>query len=469
MISIQDLYTIYRDCSYRVSTDSRSISGGELFFALRGENFDGNAYAAQAIEKGAAWAVVNFDCAGENERFIRVDDPFRCLQELAVFHRNTLGIPVVGLTGTNGKTTTKELIAAVLRAKFDVCATEGNLNNDIGVPLSLLKMRPETRIAVIEMGASHPDDIAKLVKVSRPDFGVITNVGKAHLLGFGSFEGVKAAKGELYRWLGSHEGSLIFLNEDDPDLVEMARKEACHVFGYGLRYQGAEILPATPEKPFLRIRLSEGQEVNTRLVGAYNASNVMAALAVGQYFGVSLAGAIGAIEAYMPSNQRSQLERRGSNTLIVDAYNANPSSMGVALDNLAAMKGDSKVALLGDMRELGEDSLAEHIAVVKRLLASRTRFYLVGEEFRKALLALDVPGMLVTTVPVPPKNAASGNMTPGTVIPVNDSLPENSAFRGWFPTSNDLALELGARPLKNSVVLVKGSRGTRMEIALGAF
>ena len=456
MISVKDLYSIYADCSYRVSTDSRTVSNGELFFALRGENFDGNAYAAQAISKGAAWAVVNMDCPGENERFIRVDDPFRFLQELAVYHRETLGIPVIGLTGTNGKTTTKELISAVLKARFEVCATEGNLNNDIGVPLSLLKMKPETRIAVIEMGASHPDDIAKLVRVSRPDYGLITNVGKAHLQGFGSFEGVKAAKGELYRWLGSHEGSLIFLNQDDPDLVEMARSQACHVFGYGLRYQGAELLPATPAEPFLRIRLSDGQTVNTHLVGSYNAPNVMAALAIGEYFGVSRAGAVAAIEAYEPSNSRSQLKRSGSNTLIIDAYNANPSSMRVALDNLEAMEGGPKLALLGDMRELGDDSLPEHIAVVKRLLSSGIRFCLVGEEFRKALLACDVPGMEL---------ASSAE---GILAPVNSALPVGGVFKGWYPTSSELALELGARPVAGSIVLVKGSRGTRMENVLGA-
>ncbi|MCQ2169135.1 MAG: Mur ligase domain-containing protein, partial [Bacteroidales bacterium] len=215
---IEELYSKYVGTGYRVTTDSRAISGGEMFFALRGENFDGNDYALKAIEAGAAWAVVNGDAGlPENPKLIKVADPFRELQELAVYHRlHVLGdkrLPVIGLTGTNGKTTTKELIREVLAAKYRVTATEGNLNNDIGVPLSILKITPETEIAVIEMGANHPDDIAKLVKVSQPDYGLITNVGKAHLLGFGSFEGVKAAKGELYKWLGSHRGSVIFLNE----------------------------------------------------------------------------------------------------------------------------------------------------------------------------------------------------------------------------------------------------------------
>ena len=468
MISTQDLYTIYRDCSYRVSTDSRAITGGELFFALRGENFDGNAYAASALEKGASWAVVNYDCPGENDRFIRVADPFTCLQELAVLHRRTLGIPVVGLTGTNGKTTTKELIAAVLRARFDVCATEGNLNNDIGVPLSLLKMTPDTKIAVIEMGASHIDDIAKLVKVSQPDYGLITNVGKAHLQGFGSFEGVKKAKGELYRWLGSHEGSVIFLNEDDRDLMEMADREACHKFGYGLRYQGAEVLTADAGNPFLRIRLADGAIVRTQLVGSYNATNVLAALCVGEYFGVSRASAISAIEAYVPSNRRSQLDKTERNTLIIDAYNANPSSMGVALDNLFAMDGKNKLALLGDMRELGDDSLAEHIAVVRRLLEGNVKFCLVGEEFRKAILAVGIPGMSLTTVMPQSAGYPAPSAEPGTVIPANATIPEDCPFRGWYPTSTDLALDLSAKPVSNAIVLVKGSRGIRMECVLGA-
>ena len=313
---IEELYAKYLACGCRVTTDSRTVRGGELFFALRGENFDGNDYALKALELGAAWAVVNEDCpafaglSGES-RLIRVPDPFRTLQELAVWHRTHVRdgkLPVLGLTGTNGKTTTKNLIAAVLAKKYRITATQGNLNNDIGVPLSLLSITPDTEMAVIEMGANHPDDIAKLVQVSRPDYGLITNVGRAHLLGFGSFEGVKAAKGELYKWLGSHRGSVIFLNEDDPDLREMAAKQPCHTFGYGIAYQGAEILPATPYEPFLRLRL-DGELVETHLVGAYNATNVLAAIAVGDYFDVPRADAIAAIGEFIPDNNRSQMER----------------------------------------------------------------------------------------------------------------------------------------------------------------
>ena len=231
-MSTEELYKLYLECGCKVSTDSRTIPAGAIFFALRGENFDGNKYAQKALEAGAAYAVVNEDSAsvtpGMIGRLIPVEDPFTVLQELAIHHRKALGIPVIGLTGTNGKTTTKELIAAALGAKFKVAATKGNLNNDIGVPLTLLSIPQDAEIAVVEMGANHPDDIAKLVKVSQPDYGYITNVGKAHLLGFGSYQGVLAAKTELYKWLGSRKGSVIFVNTGHPDLAAAARAQACH-------------------------------------------------------------------------------------------------------------------------------------------------------------------------------------------------------------------------------------------------
>ena len=424
-----DLYSKYIDCGGKVTTDSRAIAGGEIFFALRGENFDGNDYALKALEAGAAWAVVNDDAElADDPRLIRVHDPFTSLKYLAMEHRSYLDIPVIGLTGTNGKTTTKNLIAAVLARKFNVTATEGNLNNDIGVPLSILKITKDTQIAVIEMGANHPDDIAKLVKVSQPDYGLITNVGKAHLLGFGSFEGVKAAKGELYKWLGANPGSLIFLNADDPDLRGMAAGQPCHTYEYGIAYQGAEVLPCTPEEPFLRIQLGK-YTISTKLVGAYNATNVLAALAIGEYFGVRKDAAIAAIEGFTPTNNRSQMTRTEANTLIVDAYNANPSSMAAALDNFANVESARKVALLGDMRELGDDSVAEHVKVVEKLTAMGLEAYLVGEEFKKAL-------------------AATG------------------AGFDWFESSEALAAGLSANPLRDAVILIKGSRGIQMEKVL---
>jgi UDP-N-acetylmuramoyl-tripeptide--D-alanyl-D-alanine ligase len=313
----------------------------------------------------------------------------------------------------------------VLAKKYRVTATQGNLNNDIGVPLSLLSITPDTEIAVIEMGASHPDDIAKLVKVSQPDYGLITNVGRAHLLGFGSFEGVKAAKGELYNWLGAHRGSLIFLNEDDPDLREMAAKQPCHTFGYGIDYQHAEILPATPEEPFLRIRLGDALVVS-HLVGAYNATNILAALAVGEYFGVPRADAIAAIAEFVPDNNRSQMVRTERNTLIVDAYNANPSSMRAALENFGHVDAAHKLALLGDMRELGAESVEEHKKIVRQLRETGIPALLVGDEFRKALDAYA------------------------------DDCP-------WFPSSEALTEHLAANPVRDTVILIKGSHSISME------
>lgn len=430
---MEELYAKYLACGCKVTTDSRAIRGGEIFFALRGENFDGNNYALKALEAGAAWAVVNEDCpsfaglTGES-RLIKVADPFKTLQELAIWHRTHVRdgkLPVLGLTGTNGKTTTKNLIAAVLAKKYRVTATQGNLNNDIGVPLSLLSITPDTEIAVIEMGANHPDDIAKLVKVSQPDYGLITNVGRAHLLGFGSFEGVKAAKGELYNWLGAHRGSLIFLNEDDPDLREMAAKQPCHTFGYGIDYQRAQILLATPEEPFLRIRLGDALVVS-HLVGAYNATNILAALAVGEYFGVPRADAIAAIAEFVPDNNRSQMVRTDANTLIVDAYNANPSSMRAALENFSHVEAARKLALLGDMRELGAESLEEHKKIVLQLREAGIPACLVGEEFQKALAA----------------------------------LPGDEA---WFPSADALKEHLAAHPVRDAVVLIKGSHSISME------
>ena len=431
---IEDLYSKYLSCDCRITTDSREVNGGEMFFALKGEKFDGNKYAFQALDKGALWAVVNESAElPEDSRLIRVPDTFTSLQELAVHHRTHVcsgKLPVIGLTGTNGKTTTKNLVSAVLERKFRVVATKGNFNNDIGVPLSLLQIRPDTQIAVIEMGANHPDDIARLVKVCQPDYGLITNVGKAHLLGFGSFEGVRRAKGELYNWLGSHEGSVIFLNEDDPVLRQMASRQSCHCFGYGVAYQDVELLETTPESPFLRLRL-DGSIVSTNLVGAYNTTNVLAAIAVGDYFGVPRAESIAAVESFVPSNNRSQMMRTANSTLVVDAYNANPSSMAAAISNFALMTATDKTALLGEMRELGADSVQEHVAVIKRLREASIPACLVGEEFRKALEVVEKGSEL------------------------------------WFETSADLSDYLLKNPLvKGSLVLVKGSRGIEMEKVL---
>lgn len=435
-MDIKELYSIYQACGGRVTTDSRTLKGGELFFALKGENFDGNQYALKAIEAGAAWAVVNADAGVEGEKVIPVPDTLETLKDLARYHREHLTVngerlTVIGLTGTNGKTTTKELIRSVLSKKYKVTATEGNLNNDIGVPLSLLKMDASTELAVIEMGASHPDDILHLVTVAEPDYGLITNVGKAHLLGFGSFEGVKKAKGQLYDYIAEY-GKAIFLNADDPDLSAMAAGRGLSTIPYGIEAWGVIVLPSDAAHPYLRMAVPSEEDpqtllgLETHLVGSYNANNVLAALAIGRHFGVDLEDALQAASDYVPANSRSQMTRTERNTLILDAYNANPTSMAAALDNFAAVNDPCKVALLGDMRELGADSVQEHVAIVRRLGGLKT--CLVGEEFRKAL---EITG-----------------------------TPENVS---WFATSETLAAWLKDHPLEGAVVLVKGSRGIRME------
>ena len=452
---IESLYDIYRQ-SAGVNTDSRTVQPGQLFFALKGENFDGNAYALKALEAGAVAAVVTDGPHWPaDERLVRVPDTLQALKDLAAWHRcHVLGekhLPVIGLTGTNGKTTTKELIREVLAAKYRVTATEGNFNNDVGVPLSLLRITPDTEIAVIEMGANHPDDIAKLVCVSQPDYGLITNVGKAHLLGFGSLEGVMAAKGQLYDWIAAHDG-VVFVNADDERLVGMARERSLSLLPYGVAYDGAEVLPPTGECPFLRIRLSDGTTVETRLVGTYNASNVMAALAVGAQFEVPLEDAVRSIAAYTPSNNRSQLVHspRG-NHVIVDAYNANPSSMAAALDNFDALAADRKAVLLGSMGELGADSAAEHRKLVERLLATDYQVFLVGEAFASAI-----------------SSASSAISSASSVISSASSVISSEVEKSVqsFPDSAALAAFLHTHPLSGAAILLKGSRSQKMETVL---
>ena len=443
-MTIVEIYKLFNSCN-GVTTDTRTLKGGEMFFALKGENFDGNEYALKALEAGAAYAVVNTSAevaSVDDQRLIKVEDTLKALQELACWHRSMTFVggrplPVVALTGTNGKTTTKELVRQVLSAKYNVTATEGNLNNSIGVPLTLLKISPATEIAVVEMGASHPGDIKELVDIALPNFGLITNVGKAHLLGFGSFEGVKATKGELYDYL-RRTSDKVFLNVDNPHLCQMASERNLQsdperpyslVLPYGLSLMGAEVLPSDAEHPFLRIKLQD-RIVNTNLVGSYNADNVMAAIAVGQHFGVSLEDAITAVEAYVPSNNRSQMTRTEKNTLIVDAYNANPTSMEAALNNFASVVAECKVAMLGDMLELGDESVAEHVQVVRKAIsASLDSVMFVGGEFAKAVASEGVASESIRC----------------------------------FDTSQNLADWLAENPITGAAVLIKGSRGTRME------
>ena len=449
-MEIISIYNKFKQCGV-VTTDSRTLRGGEMFFALKGENFDGNEYALKALEAGAAYAVVNKDSSAgaiDDPRLIKVEDTLKTLQKLARWHRSMTivdGKPltVIALTGTNGKTTTKELIREVLSVKYRVTATEGNLNNSIGVPLTLLKINSETQLAVVEMGASHPGDIKELVDIALPNYGLITNVGKAHLLGFGSFDGVKATKGELYDYL-RRTADRAFINVDNPHLCQMASERNMQhdtersyslLLPYGLDYQGAEVLASDAEHPFLRIRL-DGTVIETNLVGSYNADNVMAAIAVGKQFGVSFEEAVAAISAYVPANKRSQMTKTERNTLIVDAYNANPTSMAAALDNFSNVSAEQKVALLGDMLELGSESLSEHVTAI-RSACSRglSMICFVGKEFQAA--SAEVPADMLA----------------------------NARF---FATSDELATFLGENPLSGAVVLIKGSRGTRMENVIPA-
>lgn len=430
-MKIEELYSLFT-ASAGVTTDSRAIKPGCIFFALKGDNFDGNDFAAAAIEKGASLSVADrADVAGEN--IIIVDDVLTTLQQLARYHRERLAIPLFALTGTNGKTTTKELISAVLSAKFKVAFTAGNLNNHIGVPLTLLKMDSSTEMAVVEMGASGPGEIRDLCEIARPDMGLITNVGKAHLLGFGSFEGVKKTKGELYDFL-EKKGSTALYNIDNPHLCEMiSQRKDLRKVAYGLNYAGATILPASPEQPFLRIALEDGKVVNTRLVGSYNAENVMAALAAAELTGTDRNAAIAAIENYIPSNNRSQMMKGKENLLIVDAYNANPTSMSAALENFRQMEAANKVVILGDMLELGADSQKEHAGILAVAKSINIRYYFfVGKEFR---------------------SAAAG-----------DKFYETKGH--FFDDSPRLREFLEENPLRGNTILIKGSRGTKLEKVL---
>lgn len=447
-MNIIDIYNIFRKCG-AVATDTRTLKGGEMFIALKGENFDGNDYAFKALESGAAYAVVNKSsqiAQSCDSRLIKVDDTLKTLQELARWHRSMTmvdGKPltVIALTGTNGKTTTKELIREVLSVRYNVTATEGNLNNSIGVPLTLLKITSQTEIAVVEMGASHPGDIKELVDIALPNYGLITNVGKAHLLGFGSFEGVKKTKGELYDYL-RRTSDRVFLNVDNPHLCQMASERNLHsdperpyslVIPYGLEYEGAHVLPSSASYPFLRIEIP-GMEspMETSLVGSYNADNVMAALAVGRHFGVSLIDAVHAVEAYRPSNSRSQMVRTERNTLIVDAYNANPTSMEAALDNFASVEAECRIAMLGDMLELGDDSMSEHRRIADKTLSlGLSKVFFVGSGFKEV-------------------------------------VTETSDDVLVFTDSSSLADWLKQNAISDAVILVKGSRGIKMERVIEA-
>lgn len=388
-MNIETLYHIFQQHPV-VTTDSRDCPEGSIFFALKGASFNGNEFAQRALEQGCAYVVVDEEAYHQatDSRYILVDDCLTTLQQLAHYHRRTLGTRIIGITGTNGKTTTKELVSAVLSEKYNVLYTLGNFNNEIGVPKTLLRLTAEHELAVVEMGASHPGDIKILVDIVEPDYAIITNVGKAHLQGFGSLEGVIKTKGELYDFMRERKSGKVFIHAENEHLMGIA--EGLDLIKYGTTsaddlYVQGEVMACDP---FLRLAWTkDGQqryEVQTKLIGTYNILNMLAAAAIGSYFGVSVEQINHALTHYTPTNNRSQLDVTSHNRLIMDAYNANPTSMMAALQNFRDMEVSPKMAILGDMRELGETSEEEHQKIVDFLSTlSLDEVWLVGEEFGK--------------------------------------------------------------------------------------
>jgi len=435
MTTTEQLYQIYLKHP-AISTDTRKIAPGSLFFALKGDKFDANAFAEQAIVAGAAYAVIDNPAYDSGGQYILVDDVLTALQDLARHHRSQLKIPVIGLTGTNGKTTTKELINSVLSQHFNTYATQGNLNNHIGVPLSILSINTTHEAAVIEMGANHQKEIELLCSISQPSHGMITNVGKAHLEGFGGVEGVKKGKGELYDYLHK-SGGIAFVNCDDAVLVKMALERGLHPMVY---YGHSDTLSLVSGKiiensPLLTLEWTDKRSerhhaVKTQLTGEYNLPNILAAICFGLYFHIQPEKINTGISGYQPKNNRSQITQTATNTLICDYYNANPSSMFVAIENLGKLTAGHKVLVLGDMFEMGEESAAEHEAVIKKALETEVdeRIF-IGHDF-----------------------AGSRKSEVGS---------QKSAV--FYPTVEEAIAGLKAHPIKNSTVLIKGSRGMALE------
>ncbi|WP_161889883.1 UDP-N-acetylmuramoyl-tripeptide--D-alanyl-D-alanine ligase [Pontibacter russatus] len=422
--SIEFIYQKYLACRH-VSTDSRAAQDQSLFFALNGPSFKGAKFAAAALEKGARYAVVDDPALAADNVFV-VEDTLQTLQELARHHRRQLSIPVIGITGSNGKTTSKELVHAVLSRKFNTLYTQGNLNNHIGVPLTLLRIKPEHEMAIIEMGANHIGEIELLCSIALPTHGLITNIGKAHLEGFGSLEGVARGKSELYVHL-LHSGGTAFVNTGNEHLMRMSRRlENKVTYPAPGDYYHSELLEASP---YVVYKDEEGNEVKTQLVGSYNYENMAAAACIGKYFGVPLQQANEAIAAYSPVNNRSQVLQKGSNTIILDAYNANPTSMAAAVRNFGSMNAPRKVVILGDMFELGTESAAEHRALGEVVAAQAfDTVLLCGKDMQHAA-AVKTSFLHFETKP---------------------------ALQQW----------LQEHPVKDSYILVKGSRGMGLETLL---
>lgn len=382
-MSIIDLYDLFIH-NPQITTDSRNCPKGSIFFALKGDKFDGNQYAGKALASGCVYAVIDNPDYYIGERTILLDNVLKTLQQLAHHHRKVLGLPIIGITGTNGKTTTKELLAAVLSTKFNLLYTEGNFNNHIGVPLTLLRLTHDHEMAVIEMGASHPGDIKELVDIVHPNYGIITNVGRAHLEGFGSFEGVIRTKGELYDYIRRSKGK-IFIKKENEYLQSIAKGIEQITYGNGDdAFASGQVVSCDPFLVFNWKQQGKLHTVETHIIGSYNLDNVLAAVAVGRFFKIPAERISRAIAAYEPTNNRSQFKKTDNNELIIDAYNANPSSMKVALDNFITMPVQPKAIILGDMRELGPTSDELHAEVVAQIKKGQfDKVFLCGEHFSK--------------------------------------------------------------------------------------
>src|SRR5574344_1320975 len=411
---IEELYSIFLSHPH-ASTDTRAIGKGDIFFALKGDNFNGNQFAQKALETGASLAVVDQKEYCTNEKCFLVDNTLTCLQLLATYHRRQMqDLKVLAITGTNGKTT-KELTAAVLATKYNVLATQGNLNNQIGVPLTLLRITPQTQIAIIEMGASHPKDIAELCFIAEPDYGLITNVGRAHIAGFGSFENIVKTKTELFLYLEGREG-LCFINMDDNNLAPWIDKLDCKIVPFSIM---------NPQEGVMASVWFDGQIIKSHLLGSYNAHNMLAAMVVGKIFKVDLLKAKQAIEDYQPSNNRSQIQKTDKNTLILDCYNANPSSFEAVFADFKAIEAENKMAFIGAMKELGEVSIQEHKKVIEQLKAlNLKKIILVGDEFKEGITL------------------------------------DTDMF--WFSSSQQAKDYLTQNPVSGATILIKGSNSTKM-------
>lgn len=420
-MKIQDLHKLFLE-SKGIATDTRSIQTGQIFFALKGDNFNGNTFALQAIKKGAGYAIIDEQDYAKDERHIIVDNVLSTLQELATFHRRFLKIPILAITGSNGKTTSKELIHSVLRKKFNTAATKGNLNNHIGVPLTLLSFNRETEFGIVEMGANHAGEIKALCEIAEPDYGYITNFGKAHLEGFGSVEGVIKAKSELYDHIISNE-KLIFVNADDP--IQRKRLSYKSVFSFGESRDANTRISYVKSNKNAQVEM-EGLLLDSQLTGNYNAINIAAAACIGTYFNIPADLIKKAVESYSPQNNRSQLITLGNVTLLMDAYNANPTSMKAALESFDNFPAERKAVLLGDMFELGADSEKEHQEITSYLEKSTfDPIILTGANFNRT-------------------TTSSGRIRK-------------------FQSFEDLEKELNFDELQNSIILVKGSRGMALE------